>query len=256
MTRWPIFDPHSHIDPRRPAARGLGEVLGYHYYTELAHSAGMPAALVGPDVPEETRVRHLAEYLDRIDNTVQHSWLMEIARAFHGFTADRIAPETVGDLIARADHSEDGPAWDDRVWAKSNLEAVFLTNDFDDPLTGWDVSKYVPCLRCDDLVLRLHEPRTVDRLKAATNVDVTDLASLRIAVGALFQYFVDHGARACAVSLPPDFVPRKATEKRAVTPIRRALHGMDVREDEREEVRSRCSGCSRRCAPTTRCRST
>lgn len=51
MRRWPIFDPHSHIDPHRPAARDLDEVLGYHYYTELAHSSGMPAADVAADLP-------------------------------------------------------------------------------------------------------------------------------------------------------------------------------------------------------------
>ncbi len=49
MARWPIFDPHTHIDPHRPAARHFDEVLGYHYYTELAHSAGMPADRVAPN---------------------------------------------------------------------------------------------------------------------------------------------------------------------------------------------------------------
>ncbi len=54
--RWPIFDPHSHINPHRPAARNLDEVLGYHYYTELAHSAGMAADLVAPTLtPQRPR---------------------------------------------------------------------------------------------------------------------------------------------------------------------------------------------------------
>src|SRR5436305_6396624 len=88
MARWPIFDPHSHIDARRPAARNLDEVLGYHYYTELAHSAGMPAGLVDPGLAPRERARNLATYLDRIDNTVQYGWLMEIARTFHGFSHD------------------------------------------------------------------------------------------------------------------------------------------------------------------------
>ncbi len=92
MARWPIFDPHSHIDAHRPAARNLDEVLGYHYYTELAHSAGMPADLVAPELAPRERARNLATYLDRIDNTVQYSWLMEIARTFHGFAHDRITP--------------------------------------------------------------------------------------------------------------------------------------------------------------------
>ena len=37
----PLIDPHSHIDPLHPAAKSLDDILGYHYYTELAHSAGM-----------------------------------------------------------------------------------------------------------------------------------------------------------------------------------------------------------------------
>jgi hypothetical protein len=49
---------------------------------------------------------------------------------------------------------------------------VFLTNDFDDPLEGWDTRAYVPCLRTDDLVFKLHERRTVERLGAARVVVV------------------------------------------------------------------------------------
>ncbi|MDB5349071.1 MAG: glucuronate isomerase [Planctomycetota bacterium] len=237
MANWPIFDPHSHIDPHRPAARGIDEILGYHYYTELAHSAGMPAELVGASVDPDVRVHHLSRYLARLDNTEQYAWLVELAQTFHGFSHDQITPATIDELILAADHGHDGSAWDQSVWDRSKLEAVFLTNDFDDPLTGWDTSRYIPCLRTDDLVLKLHEPTTVERLKKATNVDVCDLASLRIALGSIVEYFVSHGARACAVSLPPDFVPRAAATKRAVTPIRRVLHGLDLRPDELVEVR-------------------
>ena len=240
MARWPIFDPHSHIDARRPAARGFEEVLGYHYYTELAHSAGMPAARVAHDVPAREKARNLAAHLESIDNTVQHSWLMEIARTFHGFQPERITPETIDGLCDRADHAADGAAWDKAVWEKSHLEAVFLTNDFDDPLEGWDTAKYVPCLRVDDLVLKLHEPATRERLARATNVDVKDAAGLRLALGAIFGYFVAHGARAVAVSLPPDFSPGEPAPKRSEKTMRRALTGLDLRPDEHEEVR-RCA---------------
>ncbi len=237
MCRWPIYDPHSHIDPHRPAARNLDEVLGYHYYTELAHSAGMPAERVAPGLSPRTRVSNLAEHLETIDSTVQYSWLLEIARTFHDFRHDRITPETVGDLYDRANHEHDGAKWDQEVWSKTRLEAVFLTNDFDDPLEGWDTDQYIPCLRTDDLVLKLHEPRTVERLRASTGVDVQDYASLRQAIEALFVRFKAKGARACAISLPPDFAPTVATPKQAVTPIRRALHQMDLRGEEHQEIR-------------------
>jgi len=236
MARWPIFDPHSHIDAHRPAARNLDEVLGYHYYTELCHSAGMPADLVDPSLDPRDRARNLAGYLDRIDNTVQFSWLMEIVRTFHGFAPDRITPENIDALYDRAEKTE-GLAWDREVWDRSKLEAVFLTNDFDDPLEGFDTERFVPCLRTDDLVLKLHEPSTVDRLRTSTGVDVVDYSSLRQAIGVLFERFVAKGAGACAISLPPDFAPHRSTPKRAVTPIRRALHQMDFRHDEHDEVR-------------------
>ncbi len=238
IARWPIYDPHSHIDPYRPAARDFDEILGYHYYTELAHSAGMPADRVAPGLDPRARVRNLAAALDRIDNTVQYSWLIEIARTFHGYESDRIGPDTIDALCDRADHSADGENWDRRVWERSNLEAVFLTNEFDDPLEGWDTAKYVPCLRTDDLVLKLHEPTVRDRLARSTGVDLADGASLRQALGVLFERFVGRGARACAISLPPDFVPRRASPRRAETPMKRTLTGLDTRPDERDEVRT------------------
>ena len=208
IARWPIFDAHSHIDPHRPAARTLDEVLGYHYYTELAHSAGMPADNVAAELAPRVRARNLAEHLEKIDNTVQYSWLLEIARTFHDFPHDRITPQNVGDLYDRAERAaRDGAAWDREVWTKTHLEAVFLTNDFDDPLEGWDTHRYVPCLRTDDLVLKLHEPTTVERLRRTSGVDVQDFASLRRAIGVLFERFVRRGrgpARsACPRTSPP-----------------------------------------------------
>ena len=238
MAGWPIYDPHSHIDPRHPAARNLDEILNYHYYTELAHATGMPVDFVASQLDARTRTENLAGYLERIDNTVQYAWLLEIARTFYGFAHDRLSPQNIGELYDRADHAHDGEVWDRHIWKTSRLEAVFLTNEFDDPLEGWDTEQFVPCLRTDDLVLRLHEPWTVDRLRRASGVDVQDSASLREAVGRIFQRFVSRGARACAVSLPPDFVPRRGTPRRAVTPIRRALHGLDLRPDEHEEIRT------------------
>src|SRR4051812_39009027 len=119
MATWPIHDPHSHIDPHRPASRNFDEILGYHYYTELAHSAGMPAARVSPDLDPRTRAANLAEFLDRIDNTVQYSWLIEIARKFFGFSEDRITAKNIGDLFDRADRSRQGIVWDQEVWKAS-----------------------------------------------------------------------------------------------------------------------------------------
>lgn len=44
-----LIDPHTHINPHQPASRNLADILGYHYYTELAHSAGMPREEIEAD---------------------------------------------------------------------------------------------------------------------------------------------------------------------------------------------------------------
>ena len=65
----PLIDPHSHINPFAPTAKTLDDILGYHYYTELAHSAGMDKAPLAVDVEPRQRVRAILGHLDRIDNT-------------------------------------------------------------------------------------------------------------------------------------------------------------------------------------------
>ena len=202
ISRWPIYDPHSHINPHRPVLRHLDEIMGYHYYTELAHSAGMPAVEVAPDLDAGTRVRNLVNRLDSIDSTVQYSWLLEMAQTFYQFPHDRITPSNVDELIQRAGHEHDGQEWDKEVWKTTGLEAVFLTNEFDDALDGWDTAAYVPCLRTDDLVLKMNDPKTIERLRGASGVDVQDWASLREAIGRVFDRFVKRGAGACAMGLP------------------------------------------------------
>ena len=82
ICRIPLIDPHSHIDPHRPAARTLDDILGYHYYTELAHSAGMDRAPLASTIAPRERVRAILAHMDRFDNTVQYAWFIEIARTF------------------------------------------------------------------------------------------------------------------------------------------------------------------------------
>src|SRR4051794_18834982 len=90
ICRIPLIDPHSHIDPRAAASQSLDDILGYHYYTELAHSAGMDQAPLAESIPARQRVQAILEHLERLDNTVQYSWFLDIARTFLGYKKDRI----------------------------------------------------------------------------------------------------------------------------------------------------------------------
>ena len=192
IVKVPIIDAHSHIDPHRPTARSLDDLLGYHYYTELAHSAGMDKALLSDASPRE-RMRSLLAHMDRIDNTVQYGWFLEICRTFLGFRGDRPAAADADALWDEAERVFAQPDWEEQVLRRSNLEKVFLTNDFDDPLTGFDTTRYVPCLRTDDLVFHLDTPPVRERLGRATGAEGTDPAGLRRAVRTLFEHFTRHG---------------------------------------------------------------
>jgi glucuronate isomerase len=225
----PLIDPHSHVEPLRPVAKSLDDILGYHYYTELAHSAGMTHAPLARDYPARDRVRAIIRHMARFDNTTQYGWFVDIARTFLGFEGTRVTEADADRLFDAAERTFTQLDWEHQVIAKTNLEKIFLTNEFDDPYV-WserpavvntdstrpagpvDPAVYVPCLRTDALVFHLDKPDTRQRLARVTGVEVRDASTLRQAVRRLFERFTARGARACAISLPPDFTPARLSE--------------------------------------------
>ena len=202
-----LIDPHSHIDPLNPVSRSLDDILGYHYYTELAHSAGMGQATLAKEVPARDRVREIVRHMDRYDNTAQYGWFLDIARTFLGFEGTHLTPDDADTLFDTAQTTFAHPDWEKQVFRKTKLEKIFLTNEFDDPLVGFDTSVYVPCLRTDTLVFHLDRPDTRDRIHRVTGIQIVDAATLRMAIATLFLHFTRKGAKACAISLPPNFEP-------------------------------------------------
>jgi glucuronate isomerase len=220
LNRLVLIDPHTHINPHAPASTTLADIMGYHYYTELAHSAGMPRERIEePGLDPKEKVGRLVEYLGALENTIQSSWLIEMAQVFFGFANDTINASNWEALYDRAAAAMNAPGWAARVLERSNLEAVFLTNDFDDSLEGFDTSIYVPCLRTDDLVFHFAQKSVRERLEKASRSSVRDVASLKSAIGALFEHFTARGARACAISLPPDFAPVPVEPQRAAAAL-------------------------------------
>ena len=174
-----LIDPHTHINALDPAAHTLADILGYHYYTELAHSAGLPREQIEqPGLDPKEKVRRLVPKLADIENTVQLSWLLEMCRAFFDFDEDRITLANWEALYDAAERKMAQPDWEEQVLRISKIEQIFLTNSFDDPLTGFDTRRYIPCLRTDDLVFHLPKLETRERLAKATSMELSDAASL------------------------------------------------------------------------------
>ena len=144
-----LIDPHSHINPHAAASANLGDILGYHYYTELAHSAGMPKDAdrrAGTVSRRRKRSETSSTWLAKLDNTVQVSWLdrdpPRVLRLRRRPPHDRSNWETVYDTTLAKMAGAGG--WEEQVLDQSGLDGVFLTNDFDDPLEGFDTSKLHP----------------------------------------------------------------------------------------------------------------
>lgn len=236
ISRIPAIDCHSHVPADSPHARSLGDLLGYHYYTELAHSAGMPADAVDPRRNEADRIAEVVAHLADFDNTLQHSWLMEAARELFSLRAERITPSNwpeLAQVVAQAGRPTDRYR---AVLARARLEKVFLTNRFDEDLAHVDRGVFVPCLRTDDLVFQLADADVRRRLAVKTGIDVGSTDDVRDAMRWLMRYFQQHGAASAAISLPPDFVPSVPDETAAGKALGRALRGKDLAEADRRAL--------------------
>ena len=178
VDKFPLIDPHSHIDPLAPTAKSLDDILGYHYYTELAHSAGMPGRpLAAGRVAARTRAGDRRPHGPLRQHGPVRLVPGDRARTSSASRANASPPRTPtrsstppGARFGPAGLGEAGLA------TRRKLEKIFLTNEFDDPLEGFDTTRYVPCLRTDDLVFHLDKPDVRERLAKATGIEVGDAA--------------------------------------------------------------------------------
>ena len=161
-----------------------GRALGFDYRGHRINSAARLDLIV--DAALLVQVVS-AEKVADLENTAQLDWLMDLCRSFFGFEEERITPKNWEKLYDAAAAKMAQKDWEEQVLKISRLDKVFLTNEYDDPLTGFDTRRYVPCLRTDDLVFHFTKPGTRERLAKATGVEVGDSVSLRKAIGLLTQ---------------------------------------------------------------------
>lgn len=236
----PLVDSHSHINPREPAARSLADLLGYHYYTELVHSAGMPREQIEQQgLSPRDKVERLFQGLHHIDHSVQWDWFLDICQDLLDLPRGSIDAEHWEACFDVAARRMQQPDWPETILRATKVERIFLTNDFDDILDDFDTRRYVPCLRTDDLVFQLHLERTRERLASASQVEPVSLVDVYRGVGRLFEYFTSRGAKACAISLPPWFTPRHISVDDPTTSAswqRLKVDGPSASDDDRRNV--------------------
>ena len=239
MSRWPIFDPHSHIDPHRPRRATSTRCWATTTIPNSPTRRGCPPT--GSPPSSTPRAGAQPGRVPRPDR--QHGPV---------FLAARDRPD-VSRLPPRPDHAartsassrprptgsrrrRPGTA---RSGQRAELEAVFLTNDFDDPLEGWDTRDVRPLPA--DRRPGLEAARAADGRAAhgpRSGVDVQDYASLRAGDRQAVRAVRRQGARGLrhqpAARLRP--APRDARAGGDADPPG-DLHRMDLRPDEHDEIR-------------------
>ena len=100
LKKMPIVDPHTHVRAQQPVAGHLGDLLGYHYYTELSNSSrGRPEPL--PDDPD-ARIDYVWPHLPHLRGTVQFDWMMGISEAFFKIPREEWFSKPKKEIVRRA----------------------------------------------------------------------------------------------------------------------------------------------------------
>ncbi|MBC7235323.1 MAG: hypothetical protein H5T69_05735 [Chloroflexi bacterium] len=221
----PIIDIHTHVDWKRPSARHIGDLLSYHYYTELIHSAewqpGEAPTERFPYHDPQALARTILSKLHLIDNTVQYDWWTTILREFLGLGPAEWAPENWQDLFERSARVMGHPDWPKEVVARSQIERVFMTNEYDEDLTGLDEGLYVPCLRTEPFVVNLDRAEVRERMARFLGRPIRGPKDVCEALAKAFTRFMEHGMGYAALSAPANLRTFAVPEEEAERLLRR-----------------------------------
>jgi glucuronate isomerase len=220
----PIYDIHTHIGAQKPFATSLADIIGYHYYTELANSAQYRPDFADESDPKEV-VRQVVERLPLLANTVQFDWLAVIGQEFLGIERRWWQSRSWRELYDRAEEAIDAPGYRDEVLRRSNIRRIYMTNQCDEPLEGLDRTLLVPCLRTDSFVFEMDKPEERQRLERASGLSLQSLSDFGAALERVFRRFVDLGMAYAAISTWPGVQTRPVTEDEARPIWERMLAG-------------------------------
>jgi glucuronate isomerase len=229
----PIIDIHTHVNGRSPAATNIGDILSYHYYTELANSAEFQDGGFPYNDPEAlTRV--ILPKLALIRNTVQYDWLMTISREYLGIDPWEWQPENWRFIFDQSVEVMGRAEWPEELIAQSNITRVFLTNQYDDDLDGLDTALYTPCLRCEPFVTGMDTPSEREGLATFLGRAIRTPGDVVSAIDRTFQRFVAHGMGYAAISTPTNLATSEVAEETAQRLLTRLVEGAAWTPDERQ----------------------
>lgn len=249
----PIVDIHTHVEWKTGTAANIGDILSYHYYTELTNSAEFVAGAFPFGQPEElTRV--ILPKLRYITNTVQYDWLMTISREYLGIAPSEWRPENWRRIFDRSVEVMDRPEWRREMIERSGIVRVFLTNQYNDDLEGLDSSFYAPCLRTEPFILWMDRPNEREGLAAFLGHEIRTTDDVVAAIDKTFEKFVAHGMGYAAMSIPANFQTYAVADEDAQSLLDRMISGSTLDDCDRElwgawAMNRMCDACRKYAKP-------
>jgi glucuronate isomerase len=229
-----LIDPYTQINSLDPTANSLADILGHHYFTELAHSAGMDPDRVKYTVKDENRIKAVLEYMPRFSNTAQYHWFLDIAQEFFNFNKNDVTIDDF-DFLKEQSKVQCDADWEQKVISHTGLVSVFVPYDFGSPPDKRDPF-YLPLLKMDDLVAIFDGQKTRARLNKITDIDVTNANSLRLALHKVFDIFEGLNFVACSCIIPPDLELNSFSQTRIDNLVIKANRGEHFNKQERNEL--------------------
>jgi glucuronate isomerase len=250
----PILDVHTHVQWKTGTAANVGELLSYHYYTELTNAADYEQTPLPFDDPYEL-MRRIYPKLAYIRNTVQYDWLMTISRELLGIEAAAWELEGNWQTIFRASEEVMGrPDWASELIDRADIARVFLTNQYDEDLEGLDPTFYTPCLRTEPFVLWMDRPAERAGLERFLGRSLRTPDDLDAVIAKTFDKFMRHGMGYAAMSIPSGFQTRFVAPENALRLLDKAVQGSAWDAADRETwgafaMNRICEACRRYARP-------
>jgi glucuronate isomerase len=219
----PIYDVHTHVDWKTGTASNIGQILSYHYYTELTNSAEFSQGQIPFDDPREL-TRMIVDKVWLINNTVQFDWLMSISAEMLGLFREDWYAENWEHIWERSVDVMGRPEWRDRLIELASLQRIFLTNQYDDDLEGLDTGFYTPCLRTEPFIL-WNGPAEREGLGQFLGRPLARVADFAQAIDKAFAKFVAQGMGYAAMSIPANWSTCFVSEEDAQRLLDRAING-------------------------------
>ncbi|NLD42562.1 MAG: hypothetical protein GX657_03610 [Chloroflexi bacterium] len=229
----PIVDIHTHVEWKTGTAASIGDILSYHYYTELTNSAEFQGGVFPFGKPEEL-TQQVMRKLPFIHNTVQYDWLMTISREYLGIAPSEWRVENWRAIFDRSVKIMGRPEWRQEMIQKSNIVRVFLTNQFYDDLEGLDASFYSPCLRTEPFILWIDRPEEREAMGTFLGRPIRTTADFVAAIDKTFVKFTSHGMGYAAMSIPSNFKTYEVAVEDAQRVLDKAIAGTPLDCCERE----------------------